>query len=136
MATHKYTLGNLPNNPEDQELWLQHVAGFIIFEDARNYAIEQIPPDTNSKTREKIISGIDQAIYGMMMIFDGASGKLENDKHQITLSTLVNLSSKGERSIETIKEVKLAEGDGMCTGFHSWREGDFGKNPVTNSETD
>ncbi len=42
----------------DRELWLQNVAGYIIFKDVREYAIEKIPLE------------IDDAIYGMMMMME------------------------------------------------------------------
>jgi hypothetical protein len=37
-------------------------------------------------------------------------------------------------SQQTISDCDLADGDGMCMGFHGWRDGDFGQNPVVESE--
>jgi len=53
-------------------------AGFIIFQGMRNYAIDRIPLDTDEETKEKIIGGIDDCIYGLMMIMDSVTGFLEN----------------------------------------------------------
>ena len=53
MATFEYTLSEPPNENRDRKVWLQHAAGFIIFADARKYAISKIPEDTDQKTKEK-----------------------------------------------------------------------------------
>ena len=33
-------------------------------------------------------------------------------------------------SSDVVAAIDLREGDGMCMGYHGWREGDFGKHPV------
>ena len=65
-----FKLTKPPVEDRSRELWLQHAAGFILFEDMRNYAIKQIPANTDEKTREQIINRIDDAVYGLMMIMD------------------------------------------------------------------
>lgn len=60
MATWEHELVGPPSKPRALELWLQHAAGFILFE----------------------------------------------------------------------SELDLRQGDGMCIGYHGWREGDFGKHPI------
>lgn len=72
MATHQRRLTRPPIDERERELWIQHAAGLIIFEDGRNYAIEQL---------------------------------------------------------EAVTEINLADGDGMCMGFHGWKEGVFGVCP-------
>ena len=44
MATSDYTLSSPPSDPRQLELWLQHAAGFILFEDMRDYATQRIDP--------------------------------------------------------------------------------------------
>jgi hypothetical protein len=46
-----YTLTNPPIAERARELWLQHAAGFIIFENIKKYAIDQISGDTDHKTK-------------------------------------------------------------------------------------
>lgn len=46
-----FKLTNPPHDKRNRELWLQHSAGFIIFQDMRN-AIGRIPSDTNEETKE------------------------------------------------------------------------------------
>lgn len=43
----KYELTDPPEDERSRELWIQHVAGFIVFKDMRNYAIQRIPEDTD-----------------------------------------------------------------------------------------
>jgi hypothetical protein len=117
-----YKLTNPPNEERARELWLQHAAGFILFQDMRKYAIDRIPSNTDDNTKELIIKGIDDAIYGLMMIMDGVTGCLKNDQYAVSIENIIKL----ERNGETIQEINTFHGDGMCMGFHGWKENDFG----------
>lgn len=119
-------LNNPPNDERDRELWLQHAAGVILFEDVRNYAIMQIAIDTDESTKEKVIKGIDDAIYGLMMIMDGVAGTLQNDEYKVSFENNILL----ERNGKTLQKINTLTGDGMCMGFHGWKEGDFGEDDV------
>ena len=125
MATDEYTLSEPPTDPRTRELWLQHAAGFIIFEDARQYAIDEIPDNYSEDQRAAALKAIDDAIYGMMTIIEGMAGELENDKHRVSLQTKVKLQRLEESDTE--EELDLADGDGMCMGFHGWKENDYGR---------
>jgi len=131
MSTHEFELCEPPVEPRARELWLQHAAGFILFEDARGYAREQIDASLSPEARAAAEKGIDDALYGLMTIIDGMTGGLSNARYCVSLDVVVRLTSRDET--ETVAEpaaVRLSEGDGMCMGFHGWREGDFGKHPV------
>src|SRR5262249_19245214 len=52
MATHNYVLTDPPGDQRARELWLQHGAGFIIFQDIRQYAIDAIPATYGHAQRE------------------------------------------------------------------------------------
>lgn len=121
-----YKLTNPPKDERSKELWLQHAAGFIIFQDMRKYAIDRIPIDVNGDEREKIIAGIDDAIYGLMMMMDGASGTLANDEYMVRIESKILLEHRNE----VVHEINTLDGDGMCMGFHGWKEGDFGEDPI------
>ncbi len=121
-----FKLTNPPVDDRSRELWLQHAAGFILFEDMRNYAIKKIPIDTDEKAKEKVINGIDDAIYGLMMIMDGVVGTLQNDEYTVSIETNISL----ERNGEIVQKINTLEGDGMCMGFHGWKDGDFGEDDI------
>lgn len=106
----KTELANPPENEIDRELWLQNVAGYIIFKDVKEYAIEKIPLE------------IDDAIYGMMMM-DGVTGVLRSEEYMIEFENNIKLSKEDKE----IYKLDTSDGDGMCMGFHAWKEGDFGK---------
>jgi hypothetical protein len=130
MASYQYTLTTPPEDERAHELWIQHAAGFILFQDSRAYAIAQIDPTLEPAVRDAVVKGIDDALYGLMMIVDGVSGCLGNDKDEISLSMHVRHLRKtpsGESAL--VQELDLQDGDGMCMGIHGWRAGDFGKNP-------
>lgn len=129
MATSDFQLGDAPTEPRDRELWLQHAAGFIIFEDIRRYAMEKIDPELSTEARSAVLKGIDDAVYGLMMVIDGVTGGLSNANNRVDIDFVVRLQSRDDdEAIES--EVDLREGDGMCMGYHGWLEGDFGTNPV------
>ncbi len=131
MATHEKVLTRPPSGERELELWIQHAAGLILFEDVRDYAIEQLEDGLSSEARGTALKAIDDAMYGMMMVIDGVSGALENDNHRVNLAVTVQLTDL--ETDETIAEANLADGDGMCMGYHGWRDGDFGKNPPMES---
>lgn len=130
MATSDFRLVDPPASERARELWLQHAAGFILFEDARAYAIERIAPDVDAATRARIIAGIDDTLYGLMMIVDGVSGRLENERHVVTIEARVGLREKQPGSGGGATALALSEGDGMCMGYHAWLEDDYGSDPV------
>lgn len=131
MATCDYTLGAAPASDRSRELWLQHAVGFILFEDMRRYATERIDPKLPAKARAAVQKGIDDAMYGLMMIIDGDSGTLENDSERVELRVIARHVGTGKKGKPVVlNELDLAEGDGMCLGYHGWREGDFGSDPV------
>jgi len=122
----EYSLTNPPQDERKRELWLQNTAGFIIIQNMRNYAINKIPTETPLEVKEKIIKGIDNTIYGLMMIMDGVTGTLENENYLVRLESKILL----EENEETIQEINTLDSDGMCMGFHGWKEGDFGKETI------
>jgi hypothetical protein len=125
MATHEYALTDPPNEARARELWLQHGAGFIIFQDIRQYAVDAMPAAFGPAEREAALKGIDDAVYGLMMVIDGVSGGLSNDKHRLSLETKVRLSTV--HGGDPIQELDLSEGDGMCMGYHGWKNDDYGR---------
>ena len=121
-----YVLTIPPKDERSKELWLQHAAGFIIFQNMRKYAIDRIPIEYEDETKHKIITGIDDAIYGLMMMMDGVTGTLANEEYAVRIESKILLESNHE----IIQEINTLDGDGMCMGFHGWKEGDFGEDPI------
>jgi hypothetical protein len=130
MATHEHELTPPPKDPRARELWLQHAAGFILFEDSRAYAIDRIDPRLAPKARAAVVKGIEDTLYGLMMIVDGVSGQLSNDSDEVSLAMLVRHSRRSPSGDEAVvEELELQHGDGMCMGIQGWRAGDFGEHP-------
>ncbi len=50
MATWRHELVDPPADPRARTLWLQHGAGFIVFEDVRRYAMERIDPTLTARS--------------------------------------------------------------------------------------
>lgn len=82
MASYEFELTAAPTEERAYELWLQHAIGFILFEDVRGYARGEIAPDLSPEARGAAEKGIDDALYGLMMVLDGVSGTLANRAEQ------------------------------------------------------
>lgn len=130
MATSDLRLVDPPEGERARKFWVQHAAGLIIFEDARKYAIERIGSNVDEETRKHIVAGIDDAIYGLMMIVDGVTGCLQNEHYAVTLESRVRLRDKRPGADVVATELVLSDGDGMCMGYHGWLEGDYGSAAV------
>ena len=131
MATWQHELIDPPTEPRARELWLQHAAGFIVFEDVRRYAMERIDPSLPYEVRAAVQKGIDDTVYGLMMVIDGVTGGLSNASHTVYVDFIARLATRSD-SINggVLSEVDLRHGDGMCMGYHGWLESDFGKHPI------
>ena len=57
MATWEHELADPPSEPRALELWLQHAAGFIVWEDVRKYAREQVNPVLPAEVRTAVEKG-------------------------------------------------------------------------------
>ena len=127
MASDDHELALPPPEGRARELWLQHAAGFILFRDIRDYARGEIDPNLGNEAREAAEKAIDDALYGLMTVVDGVAGELSGHGHAVRLSLTARLVDDAGAPLTTLD---LAEGDGMCMGFHGWREDDFGRDPV------
>jgi hypothetical protein len=123
-----------PQEERAFELWLQHAAGKVLFEDVRAYAMRRVDPHLSSEARSAAETAINDAVYGLMMVIDGVSGSLRNDIHSVELSMIARLIDCKDRKV--LAQIDLQEGDGMCIGYHGWLQGDYGENPITSSRHD
>lgn len=127
MATTDYRLSDPPSDLRQRELWIQHAAGFILFQDMREYALERIDPALPEEAKAVARKGIDDAVGGLMMILDGVTGAIRNDTHRVNLRVAVELVDTN--SNEVTQSLDLMDGDGMCMGYHGWIDNDFGDAP-------
>jgi hypothetical protein len=122
----KLELAEPPSDPRALELWLQHAAGVILFERVRAAGLASIDPDSPTDQRRQAERAVDATMYALMMLIDGVSGGIANAERAVVLRFLVEMR-EGARVNHSLD---LSEGDGVCMGFHAWREGDFGDHPV------
>ena len=117
-----------PQQAHTLELWLQHAAGRILFKDVRAYATEKIDPTLPDEIRLAVQKGIDDAMYGLMMVIDGVSGVLKSGPQSVEFSVTARLVNREQPGIAA--ELDLRDGDGMCMGYHGWLDGAYGDNIV------
>ncbi len=130
MSASDFRLTNPPDAPRARELWLQHAAGFILLSNIREYALGEIDQGASTEARNAAAKAVDDALYGLMMLVDGVTGGLRNPEYEVDVSLVVRLLSRGEEADTLVQEIDLRDGDGVCMGFHGWKLGDFGDEPV------
>ena len=134
MASFNFKLSEPPADSRQRELWLQHAIGFILFQDVREYALQQVDPSLNDDAKAAATKAINDAMYGMMMVLDGVTGALANASQRVNLRVMAQLvDTKAENVIDSLD---LMDGDGMCMGYHGWIENDFGGAPPFTTEID
>jgi hypothetical protein len=125
----KLVLAEVPAEPRALELWAQHAAGMILFERARAAGIAAIDPELPEEHRRQAERAVDATMYALMMLIDGVSGGIANEERAVGLRFLVEIREGGRVTYS----LDLSEGDGMCMGFHGWREGTSGSSPCSRS---
>lgn len=108
------------------ELWMQNAAGLIIFERVRAAGLATLDEKANKNIKKAVELAVDATIYALMMQIDGVSGGLRGKAGELDLTYTVKLT----KDDSTVVEIDLRNGDGMCMGFHSWCDGDFGDKPI------
>lgn len=127
MSYRTHRLAEPPSDTRRRELWLQHAAGLILLDGVRNYAVDNLDRDLSESEKAAAVAGIEDALYGLMMVIDGVPAPLQRDELRVELGFSVRLVRAGnvEHEIDLFEE-----GDGMCMGFHYWTANDFGDDPV------
>lgn len=114
MAAFEFNLLEPPNDPRQRELWLQHAIGFILFQDVRDYALQQIDASLKDDEKSAAIKAINDAVYGLMMVLDGVTGSLSNESRRVNLRVFAELVDV--KTDEVVESLDLMDGDGMCRG--------------------
>lgn len=127
-AFRDFSLNEPPADSRALELWMQHAAGFILFEKVRAAGLATMEQDASEATRNVVELAVDATMYALMQQIDGVSGGLRRADQCLELRFGVEFR-QGDSSVN---EMNLRDGDGMCMGFHSWCDGDFGDDAVVN----
>jgi len=128
-AFRDFELAKPPSSRRARELWLQHAAGFILFEKVRAAGLATLESDATPTTRSAVELAVNKTLYALMMQIDGVASGLSGYGHELSLSFGVELR-KGDAVVD---KLDLFDGDGMCMGYHSWMDGDFGTDPVVST---
>lgn len=119
-----------PRDSDALALWIQNAAGFLIFERIRAAGLATIATNASPDIVASVQLAVDATIYALMMQIDGVSTGLQGKDECVKLAFHVKLMN-GE---SVLTNFDLANGDGMCMGFHSWCDGDFGDDPIVNNQ--
>lgn len=127
MSALDFRLAQPPEDPRRRELWLQHAAGFILLENVRAKALREIDRAASPEARAAAEKAVDDTMFALMNLIDGENW-LDNDEHEVTLTLVAALKRKADE--QELYRLDLDQGDGFGMGFHGWKEGDYGKDPI------
>lgn len=130
MATSDFSLASPPEEARLRELWLQHAAGFILMENVRQAAIDQLAPELSAEERAAAVAAVNATMYQLMSVIDGVKTGLSNSQYQVDLRMIVQLQRNDADQASVLEHLDLRDGDGMCMGIHGWLEGDYGACPI------
>src|SRR5262249_1430498 len=122
-AFRDFPLGEPPKESRGLEVWMQHAAGFVLFEKVRASGLATLDERASDAVRAAVELAVDATMYALMMQIDGVSGGLRGANRELELKFGVEL----RKNNSTVAQVDLRNGDGMCMGFHMWCDGDFGE---------
>ena len=128
-ATHR--LATPPPAGWERDLWLFHVAGFIVMHDVRRRTQVELSEEISSVEQRVAERAIDATIANFLTIADQVIGRMENDEFAVSLRLAVQLEDQS--SGETLQHLDLFESDGACGPLNDWINGDFGTHPVAHT---
>lgn len=121
-------LSELPDNPRERSLWMQHGVGYLLMRDIREAMHKEIERDVEPKYRQVAQSVVDDTIYRMCMLVEGIGPPLKNGSHTLSVDLVGRLIENATG--EVLAEQSMRDGDGITVGFHGWIEGEFGEGNV------
>lgn len=115
-----------PTDPQQRWIVAGNTFGQHVMEHAVGYALEQIDETLSPEAKEAARKAAMDAVYGMMMILDGVPDLRIGEDHRIIYVLTAAVDERGKSA--PIETIELAPGgDGLCMGFHGWREQYFGE---------
>jgi hypothetical protein len=73
MVAFDFNLSEPPSDSRQRELWLQHAIRFILSQDVRDYALQQVDPLLKDDAKAAATKAINDAVCGLMMVRDGVT---------------------------------------------------------------
>lgn len=111
---------------DQRKRWL-HAAqrfGLHLMSASHDYAIDRIPADATPRERELATAAARDAIYGMMMLFDGVADSDIDSRHSACYKLIAEIILNDDDRV--VADFELApDGDGLCMGYHGWLDSNF-----------
>lgn len=120
-------LGTVPADEDGQRIYLSHEFGRLFFDMARAPALARVSALPES-VRPDVEAILDSALYAVTQLLDGVTDSIRSEHLQLEFALIARLRESDTG--EPVMEVELAPmGEGLCIGYHSWVDGDFGATP-------
>jgi hypothetical protein len=103
-----------------------NTCGHHLMTAARDYALQRVPATASREACELVQKAALDAIYGMMMLFDGMASTEVGPDYRVEYVLLSRIRSTESDAV--LEQIELTpDGDGLCMGYHGWVAGDFGE---------
>lgn len=123
----EFNIGPIPEDDHARLIHLSHAFGRLLFDKARTPWLERAA-SMNDAVRAEVEELLDGQLFAVVEILDGFYGPTTSEG--VWVEFVLSARLEDRESGEVIDEVELGpNGEGLCIGYHSWTDDDFGKVP-------
>lgn len=122
--SHPPAYENWSSEPHARWIDAGNTFGWHLMCAARDYALKRISSHASPDARAAAEQSALDAIYGVMMLLDGVA-PANSGNARVEYALLARVRTAGSSSPSEVLEL-APNGDGLCMGFHGWRDGEFG----------
>lgn len=122
--TRAFDIGPLPEDSHARLIHLSNVFGRVLFDTARDPAMDQARslPESMRPEAEKLINDV---LYAAVQVLDGVTKPITNDRLGVEIVLSARLRDKATGEVSDVVELG-PNGEGLTMGFAGWVQGDFG----------
>ena len=123
----RFEVGPVPEDEHSRLVHLSNAFGRLLFDVVRAPTRERARSMPDSY-RAGVEALLDEQLYAVLQILDGVTMPIGTDQVGVEFVLQARLRNRSDASV--VSEVELGpDGEGLCMGYHGWREGDFGGVP-------
>jgi hypothetical protein len=119
-----FDIGPLPQDPHARLIHLSNVFGRVLFDTARDPAMNQARslPKSMRPEAERLVNDV---LYAVVQVLDGVTEPITNDRLRVEIVLSARLRDKATGQVSDVVELG-PNGEGLTMGFAGWVRGDFG----------
>ena len=123
----EFNIGEIPESEHDRRIHLSNAFGKLLFETVRTPSRGRTR-SLDESVRAQVEGLLDKQLYAILQILDGVTYPIRNEDVAVEFVLTARLRRRGDSEVTAEVQVGL-DGEGLCTGYEGWLEGDFGAVP-------